>query len=246
MTTDIVSKLDNEILRITLNRPDAGNAATDDMARELTTLVRDAHLRARVVVLSGAGADFCVGRASMGARPPRQPEALERRRQSDVIFDAYGAIRNATVPVVCAIQGRALGFGCAIAAVADITIASDKATFQVPEMEHRIMPTMVMSALVDRATLKGIGYLVYSCATVGAERALSYGIVSDVVAADALEKKVSEICARIIAAPRPATEGVKEYLGRAMTMDTPSAVDFARNIHAVINSSSEMRGPSKT
>jgi enoyl-CoA hydratase len=241
MTTDIVSKLDGGILRITFNRPEAGNAATDDMARELTALVREAHGRARVVVLSGAGDDFCVGRASMGARPPRQPEALERRRQSDVIFDAYGALRSAAIPVICSVQGRALGFGCAIAAVADITIASDKALFQVPEMEHRIMPTMVMSALVDRTTLKGISYLVYSCATVSAERALSYGIVSDVVAADKLDQRVDEVCAKIIAAPPPATEGVKDYLRRAMTMDTPSAVDFARNIHAVVNSSSEMR-----
>ena len=45
----------------------------------------------------------------------------------------------------------------------------------------------------------------------------------------------------MLKAPAVATEGAKEYLRRAMTMDVPSAVDYARNLHAVINSSSEMR-----
>lgn len=238
---DIVSRQDGDILRIMLNRPDSGNGATDEMARELKTQLDSAHERARIVVLSGAGADFCVGRASMGARPAQQPEALDRRRQSDVIFDAYGAIRNCRLPVIAAVQGRALGFGCAIAAVADMTIAAADAVFQIPEMEHRIMPTMVMSALVDRATLKGLTYLVYSSAEVGPERALAFGLVSDIVPAAELEDRVTRLCAKIIACPPPATEGAKDYLRRALGMTTPDAVDFARNIHAVVNSSSEMR-----
>ncbi len=241
MTDGILSRQDGEILRVTFNRPDAGNGATDDMARELTRLLGAAHETARVVVLDGAGADFCTGRAQMGTPKAQQPEALQRRRQSDTIFDAYGAFRNCRVPVICVVQGRALGFGCALAAVADITIASDKAVFSVPEMEHRIMPTMVMSALIDRVTLKGIAYLVYSCEEVSAERALHYGIVSAVVPAADLSGHVDKVCERILDAPPPAGEGVKDFLRRATTMDPPSAVDFARNIHAVINSSSEMR-----
>src|ERR1700746_1833334 len=75
-------------------------------------------------------------------------------------------------------------------AVADITIASDAATFQVPEMLHNILPTMVMSALADRATRKALAYLVYSTKPVSAERALSYGIVSDVVPREVLEAEV--------------------------------------------------------
>ncbi|MGE3709027.1 MAG: enoyl-CoA hydratase/isomerase family protein [Hyphomicrobiaceae bacterium] len=241
MTEGILSRLDGQILRVTFNRPDAGNGATDEMARALTQLLNDAHKAARLVVLDGAGADFCIGRARMGTPPARQPEALQRRRQSDTIFDAYAAFRTCRVPVICAVQGRALGFGCALAAVADITIASADAVFQVPEMEHRILPTMVMSALVDRTTLKGIGFLVWSCEEVSAERALSYGIVSDVVPADQLKARVDRVCSKILNAPPIAAEGVKDFLRRAMTMDTPSAIDYARNLHAVVNSSNEMK-----
>ena len=237
---DIITSQVGDVLRITLNRPDAGNGATDDMARELTRALNAT--TARVVVLDGNGPDFCIGRAQMGTPKTVQPEALDRRRASDVIFDAYGAIRNCAAPVICAVKGQVLGFGCAIASVADITIAADTAIFQIPEMEHRIMPTMVMSALIDRATLKGLTYLVYSCDRISAERALHFGLVSTVVPAAELDARVAKLCEKILQAPPPASTGVKEYLKRGMQMDTNSAVDFARNIHAVINSSSEMKG----
>jgi enoyl-CoA hydratase/carnithine racemase len=110
-------------------------------------------------------------------------------------------------------------------------------------MEHYILPTMVLSAMVDRMTRKGLAYMVYSCATVGPERALSHGIVSEVVPAAKLDQSVEDLCKFMLKAPAVATGGVKEYLRHAMTMDVPSAVDLARNLHAVVNSSSEMKRP---
>jgi enoyl-CoA hydratase len=101
---------------------------------------------------------------------------------------------------------------------------------------------MVMSALADRATRKALAYLVYSTKEVSAERALSYGIVSDVVPRGALEAEVETLCANILQAPAIATEGVKDYLRHALTMDVPAAIDYARNLHAVVNSSREIRG----
>jgi enoyl-CoA hydratase len=241
MSETILSEQDGGILRVTINRPDAGNAMTDAMALELTAIVAAAPKTSRMVLLRGAGKDFCVGRQAPPP-PAAAPEAMERRRFSDIVFDTYGTIRNSPIPVVCVVQGRALGFGCAVAAVADITIASDAATFQVPEMLHNILPTMVMSALADRATRKALAYLVYSTKPVSAERALSYGIVSDVVPRDALEAEVETLCANILQAPAIATDGVKDYLRHALTMDVPAAIDYARNLHAVVNSSREIRG----
>jgi enoyl-CoA hydratase len=243
MSREILTEQDGGILRVTINRPEAGNAMTDAMALELTGIVAAAPKTARMVLLRGAGRDFCIGRAPPPPAPPpaREPEALERRRFSDIVFNTYAAIRDCAVPVVCVVEGRALGFGCAVAAVADITIASADARFQVPEMLHNILPTMVMSALADRASRKALTYLVHSAKEVSAERALAYGIVSDVVPRGELDDAVKALCANILQAPAIATEGVKDYLRRAMTMDVPAAVDYARNLHAVVNSSSEIR-----
>jgi len=238
---EVLSRIDGSILRITLNRPEHGNMATDAMGHEIIRLLADAHNQARVVVLDGTGPDFCLGRAGMGGRPVKPQEAIERRRSSEVIFDTYGAVRNCKIPVICAARGRVEGFGCAVGSVCDMTIAADTAVFCIPEMEHAIMPTMVMSALIDRATMKGLNYLVYSAARVSAERAMLYGLVSDVVPAAELDTAVTKLCEKIISYPAVATEGTKEYLRRAFGMTTPDAVDFARNIHAVINSSSDIK-----
>jgi enoyl-CoA hydratase len=241
MSDDILVKQDGPILRITLNRPEHGNGATDPMALKLTETLLNPGEATRLVVLTGAGKDFCVGRAGMGQRPAVDPEALVRRRQSEVIFNSYASFRASPVPVIAVVRGLAAGYGCAIAGVADITIAAESSKFQIPEMSHRIMPTMVMSALMDRVSRKDLTYLVYSCAIISATRAREAGIATEVVPDAELDSFVDALCKRIIETPEIATQSAKEFLRRAFTMDVPSAVDFARNIHAVINSSSEMR-----
>lgn len=239
--TDLLTSIDNGILRVTLNRADDGNAATDDMAADITRTLATAHETARLVLITGAGADFCRGRAAHGRWPSNSDEALDRRRQADVVFDCYAAIRYCRLPVIAKVRGRAVGFGCSVASIADITIAADSAIFQINEMEHNILPTMVLSSLIDRASHKGLKYMVYSAAKVPAERAIAYGLVSDVAPDDELDARVEALCAKLLTMPDIALEGVKDYLKRAMTMDVPSAVDFARNFHAVMNSSSDMK-----
>ncbi|MDB5408997.1 MAG: enoyl-CoA hydratase/carnithine racemase, partial [Rhodospirillales bacterium] len=180
--TDIIAVQDGPALRITFNRPEHGNTASDAMVAELMRLLQTAEESdARFVVLRGAGDDFCAGRAMMGLGSGPRPEALALRRRNELVFGCYGAFRRCPLPIVAAVQGRAYGLGCAFAALADITIAADDASFALPEMAHSIMPTMVMSALVDRVGLKAMQYLVYSTAEITAARALSFGIVSEIV-----------------------------------------------------------------
>lgn len=78
-------------------------------------------------------------------------------------------------------------------------------------------------------------------AEIGPERALNFGIVSEVVPAAVLEGAVAKLCERLAKTPQPALRGVKEYVRTAPSMDTQGAVDFARNLNAVVNSSSKMR-----
>jgi len=241
MADHILTARKGPVLEITMNRPEIGNAASDAMAVELTKLLLGAGESSEIVVLRGAGEDFCVGRETMGKRPPGPPlEAFELRRRNDVVFNCYGAFRRCEVPVIGVVKGRAFGFGCAIAAVCDITLAADSAKFQVPEMAHNIMPTMVMSALVDRVPRKAMTYLVWSTAVVSPARAREAGIVSEIFPAAELDSAVDALCEQIMKAPRPARVGCKDYARAALDMDVTGAIEYARSIHAVINSSSEM------
>jgi enoyl-CoA hydratase len=241
MSQDLLTEQRGPILQITINRPDHGNGMSDDMSLELTHLLDHAHETAEMVLLRGAGADFCIGRARNPDAPAPSPEAYQRRAEYDPVFNCYAAVRRAQVPVVGVIQGRAMGLGIALAALCDVSIASDAATFNIPEMGHNVMPTMVMSALFDRVNRNAILWMTYSTDFIDAERALAYGLVSTVVPAAALEEEVARFCDKLLKAPRPALRGLKEYLGVAPTMDAQGAHDYARSLHAMVNTSSAMK-----
>jgi enoyl-CoA hydratase len=241
VSQDILDTCDGNILTITLNRPDEGNGLNDAGIAQLTALLQGAGARARLVVLKGAGKDFCVGRiAPRGAAAPKL-EALAVRKGRDVVFNCYNAFRECALPVIAAVNGRALGFGFAIAVCADITIAADDAIFQMPEFGENIMPTIAMSALLGKVSAKRLMHIAYSTAKFSAERAERFGLVSDVATASSLDSAVAKICATILKAPQPAVLAIKEYARVAPSMDIRGAVDYARSLHAVINSSSEMR-----
>src|SRR5262249_3868758 len=87
---------------------------------------------------------------------------------------------------------------------------------------------------------KAMTYLVWSTAVISPERAREVGIVSEVVPDAQLDAAVDALCKQIMGAPRPARVGCKDYARAALDMDVAGAVEFARSIHAVINSSSQI------
>ncbi|VCU71502.1 2,3-dehydroadipyl-CoA hydratase [Pigmentiphaga humi] len=241
MSNELLVRQDGAVLHVTINRPEHGNGMSDAMARELIQLLDRAHESSDLVLLRGAGADFCIGRARDPNRPAPSPDAYERREEYDVIFDCYRAIRRCQVPVIGVVQGRAMGFGTAVVALCDVSFASDAATFNIPEMGHGIMPTMVMSALFDRMNRNAILWMTYSREFIDAQRALQYGLVSTVVPADRLDQEVQDFCAKLAASPRPAIRGLKEYLRSAPDMSEQGAVDYARSLHAMVNTAGAMK-----
>ena len=106
MANEIVTARKGPVLEITLNRPEIGNAASDGMAVELTKLLLGAAESSEIVVLRGAGDDFCVGRETMGERPPRPATGCARAaRRNDVVFNCYGAFRRCEIPIIGVVQG---------------------------------------------------------------------------------------------------------------------------------------------
>ena len=239
MNTDILIEQDDRILRIKFNRaPD--NGVSDSMAAALSDAVLEAHTTSDAVVLSSIGPDFCTGRVRDADTPP-SPEAYARRPEYDSIFNSYKALRSCQVPVIGVIKGRTMGFGTAIAALCDVSFASDQATFNIPEIAHNVMPTMVMSALYDRMSRNAILWMAYSTDFISAHQAMVYGIVGKVVADDKLDAEVARFCDLLLSRPRPAILGLKEYLRVAPRMDEQGAIDYARSLHSMVNTSVAMK-----
>ena len=240
MSDHIINQRDGEVARITIDRPDEGGIISDPMAVELAGMINEAAIDAKVIVLRSAGPDFCIGRDPTGRVPGPSKDAMDYRNRSEVVFDYYNAFRNSRAPVITAVQGRALGFGCATAALCDITIAADTARFALPEMGHNIMPTMAMSSLVDRVGRKGVVYMTYSHKEIDAHTALANGLVSLVVPEAELDNELEDLVQRITQANMVAVRAVKEYATSALTMDPTAFNAYAKNLHATINTSSEM------
>jgi enoyl-CoA hydratase len=227
------------LLQITLGRED--NGVSDSMAAAFSKLLKDAHLEFDAVLLRSAGPDFCTGRVRDAGTNPPQTEAYARRPEYDSIFGSYHAMRACQVPVIGVIEGRAMGYGTAIVSLCDVSIAADTATFNIPEIAHNVMPTMVMSAVYDRMNRNAILWMAYSTDFIDAQRAMQYGIVSHVVPAEALEREVNRFCELLLSRPRPAILGLKEYLRSAPRMDEQGAIDFARTMHSMVNTAAETK-----
>ena len=241
MADAVLLQKDGEITTLTLNRPEAGNRQTDATWAQVTEMLNQAGKSSRAILFKGAGEDFCLGREAMGQQPTTPLEAYSVRDRSETIFNLYGAFRNSAAPIIGVVQGRAVGLGCALAALCDVTIAADKARFQFPETAHRIMPTIAFSALVDRVPRKAATFLIYSAQEIDAQKALTFGLASDVVPAHELDGAVDKLLEHFNKMPLAAVLAVKEYSRAAFGIGTQAATDFARNLHATVNSFSGMR-----
>ena len=241
MADPVLMQKDGDIATLTLNRPEAGNRQTVATWAQVTQMHNEAGKTSRLILFKGAGEDFCLGREAMGQQPPTPLEAYAVRDRSETIFNLYGAFRNAKAPILGIVQGRAVGLGCALAALCDITIASDRARFSFPETAHRIMPTIAFSALVDRMPRKAATFMIYSAQEIDAHKALTFGLASDVVPENELDKAVAKLVEHFGKMPLAAVLAVKEYAASAFGLGAQAATDFARNLHATVNSFSGMR-----
>lgn len=238
MHDEILFRNEGGVASITINCPERGNRFSDEMTLKFTSRVKESEDGARLIIVRAEGDDFCLGRQPGGKRTG---DALDRRRQGEAIFDCYAALRESRIPVIGLVRGRAFGFGCAVAASCDLTLAEEDASFGLPELAHNVMPGNAMSALVDRVSRKAITLLSYSTRPVSAQDAMMMGIVSKVVPRDSLEQSLDELVSGMLTMPQAAIEAVKEYVMTAPGLNSQAAVQFARYLHATINSAREVQ-----
>lgn len=231
---------DGAVARITIDRPDKGNMLTLEMLDYVSALIIDAGCDPdiKAISISSVGDDFCLGRDPASAPEDTPKNGIEMREALTApILGFYDAVRGADIPVVATIQGRAAGFGCAAAAVCDITIAADDTRFSLPEMKHDLPPTAAMSAHLDRSMPKSVAWMVYSTDEIDAQTARAAGFVSHIVPAADLYTRADEILATLAGRNRISLATCKTYLANARLMETPQASDYAANMLALVMAS---------
>jgi enoyl-CoA hydratase/carnithine racemase len=224
-------------LDIQLNTPDNGNLVSNAMAKIVIEALEQVPADTKLVRMSGAGADFCRGRVS--PMPPKGTRATAfelRGLVAEPALALYNAFRATPVPVLTVVSGRTFGVGLAMAVASDLTIATDDAIFQVPEMNHDIPPLLVMTAMLPKLPLKAIAHLALTAETITAFQGREWGIVSKVVAPSALAAAAEETSNRFQGYAVTSVRAIKEHLRSGKEMTYQGATLFAANLSATSHS----------
>jgi len=194
MSTDtVLYSVEGSVARITLNRPEKRNALNDALIAGLKQSLKTAasEKNVRVVVISGAGKDFCSGADLSALQKIAGASVAENSEDARSLLELFWLIRQLHVPVVAAVTGRALAGGCGLATACDLVVASASARFGYPEVKIGFVPAMVMAILRRNVSEKRAFELITRGAEISAEQAREFGLVNQVFADDSFETDVN-------------------------------------------------------
>src|ERR1700691_5810997 len=188
----ILYTVEHAIARITLNRPEKRNA----LDAELISEVRDA-LRScardetvRVVLITGAGADFCSGADLSALEHTFNAGVLDHMADARNMAELFVEMRHHPRPIVAAVRGRALAGGCGLATACDVVLAAESAQFGYPEVKIGFIPAMVMAILRRSVSEKQAFELLTTGDPVGTVYAQSIGLINRIFPDEIFEQSV--------------------------------------------------------
>jgi len=209
------------VARITLNRPEKRNALNDELIAGLKEALRraDHDEDARVVVLAGAGSDFSSGADLAALRKISTATVAENLDDARSLMELFLLVRAVRVPVISAVQGRALAGGCGLALACDMVLAARSARFGFPEVKIGFVPAMVMAILRRDTSEKRAFELLTLGGDINAEEAQAYGLVNRVLDDEAFEDEVDVFARQFEKVSGSAVRLSKQlfYEGDAMT-----------------------------
>jgi enoyl-CoA hydratase/carnithine racemase len=208
--------------RLMLRRRDTGNAFTGAMMEEFVDSVRRASSATDVLIIAGAGNDFCLGRDRNEPKGTRTP------------FDAFRLVTavNASLSdypgiVITLIQGRAFGFGVGLVMRSDIAIAGANARFALDEIKLGIPPMFIMAEILDHLTPKIAFDMIMSSREVDAHEALAVGIASRIVPDAELDAAGERLARELSGRNRDVIFASKRYLKSIRQMPAAARPAYA-------------------
>jgi len=239
----ILVAVESGIARITLNRPDKRNALNDELVGEVKSALRDAATdkEVRVVLLEGAGKDFCSG-ADLAALQQSAKAGIEQNlANARWMSELFIMMRRHPRPVVAAVRGRALAGGCGLATAADIVLAAESAKFGYPEVNIGFIPAMVMAILRRSVSEKRAFEMITAGEIISSRQALEFGLVNHVFPDDQFEAEVSAFARRLAAKSASAVSLSKHLLYHMDGMTFESAIESGVHLNAIARATDDCK-----
>jgi methylglutaconyl-CoA hydratase len=243
MSDPLATAREGGILTLTLSRPDKRNALSSALVEALHDALDSADLdsEVRVVVLTGAGKDFCAGAdleelLASAEAPAEANEAAALR-----LGTLFTRLRSLPKPVIAVVRGRALAGGAGLMAACDVVIASEGAQVGYPEVLRGFVPAMVMTTLRRQVGEKAALDLVLTGRMLGAEEARRVGLVSRVVPEGALEQEGRELARVLAGIPASALALTKQLFYQLDGQSVEQGIVLGARINALARQTQEFR-----
>lgn len=244
MTTTLDVQRSGPVARVYLNRPEVRNAFNDGVIAELTqtfaALGADASLRC--IVLGGHGKAFCAGADLNWMRAMAGYSWEQNRADAQALADMLWTIYACPVPVVGRVHGDCYAGGLGLASVCDVLVAAEGVNFCLSEAKLGLLPATIGPYVIKAMGEQAARRWFVTAERFSAAQAHATGFVHECVPPDALDAKVDELVAALVAngpmAVRACKKLVQDVAGRPI--DAELRADTARRI-ADIRASDEGR-----
>ncbi|CAO5233254.1 enoyl-CoA hydratase/isomerase family protein [Frankia sp. AgKG'84/4] len=206
---------DGAVAIITLNRPDAANGISQELAAELGQAAYDCaeDPAVRAVLLTGAGRFFCAGGDVKEMVGYGERAGAETKKLADLLHRAVTSLARLDAPLVVAVNGTTAGAGVGLAIAGDLVLAADTATFTLAYTNVGLSPdggtTFALPRLIG---LRRTQELLYTNRRLSAAEALDWGLVTRVVPAGELAGEALAFAQRLAAGPADSHRTIRRLL----------------------------------
>jgi methylglutaconyl-CoA hydratase len=233
--SELIQSTENSILTLTLNRPEKRNALNDNLIYLLKSAFLDADQDAdlKAIVIKGAGKDFCSGADLSALQKISESNVLENLNDAENLMELFKLMRRVKVPIIAAVQGRALAGGCGLATACDIVLASESAQFGYPEVKIGFVPAMVMAILIRNLSEKKSFELITQGFNFSSAEAENFGLINRVFSDDNFDQSVEKYVSVYEKVSRSAVILSKKLLYQIDSLSFDNAIEVGAEVNTI-------------
>lgn len=228
MDSSVSFDIEAGVARLTLARPETGNAVSPDLVKDFSAAVQGISAsKARAVLLRAEGSNFCVGGdlRYLGQAGRALPEKL--REMAEGVHAALLLLYEMDAPIVCAAKGNIVGGGLGIALVSDFLLVAEDARFSTGYTRLGLSADAGTSYFLTRALgSRRARALLIDSRFFSAREAVDYGLADRVVKDDGLDGAAQDLAAQLAAGPTSAYGTIRRLTDAAITNDLKTQLAF--------------------
>lgn len=234
-------EVQGRVARITLNRPEVHNAFNDEVIRELAAAFARAaqEEKARAVLLRAEGKSFSAGGDLAWMKRAANYSRAENVADAKVLAGLLASIDRCPKPVLCRVQGAALGGGVGLVSAADIVIAAEGAVFGLTEVRVGLIPAVISPYVVRAIGERHARALFLTGERFPAARAEQIGLVHRVVPAEELDAAVDDTLQMLASGGPEALRASKELIRAVVSRPPEEVADLTADFLADRRASAE-------